>query len=283
MTLTGGFSGAAVVAGVCGWPIKHSRSPRIHNYWLRQYGIDGVYAPFAMPPEGAQAAIRMLPALGIGGMNVTVPNKEHAYKAMDEVDRWAQRLKAVNTIVVRDGILHGANTDAFGFLESLREAHPGWRADAGPVVVLGAGGAARAIVAGLQDEGAPEIRITNRTPERAAAIRDEFGKPVRPVLWEQRSDALADAALLVNTTSLGMEGQPALDMDLGKLPTAAVVYDIVYVPLETPLLAAARARGNPAIDGLGMLLHQARPGFREWFGTDPVVDQPLRDHVLAAL
>ena len=279
----GGFTGAAVVAGVCGWPVKHSRSPRIHNYWLRQYSIDGVYVPFAMPPEGAKDAIRTLPALGIRGMNVTVPNKEEAYNAMDEVDRWAQRLKAVNTIVVRDGLLHGANTDAFGFLESLREAQPGWRADAGPVIVLGAGGAARAIVAGLQDEGAPEIRITNRTPERAAAIRDEFGNAVRLIPWEQRADALGDAALLINTTSLGMEGQPALDIDLMKLPATSVVYDIVYVPLETPLLAAARARGNPAIDGLGMLLHQARPGFREWFGTDPSVDQALRDHVLAAL
>jgi shikimate dehydrogenase len=277
------FTGGAIVAGVAGWPIKHSRSPRIHNYWLRQYGIDGVYVPLAMPPEGAKEAIRMLPSLGIRGLNVTVPNKEEAYKAMDEVDRWAQRMKAVNTIVVRDGILYGANTDAFGFLESLREARPGWRADVGPAVVLGAGGAARAVVAGLQDEGAPEIRILNRTPERAAAIRDEFGKPVRPMMWEQRGSALANAALLVNTTSLGMEGQPPLDIDLGKLPENAVVYDIVYVPLETPLLAAARARGNPAIDGLGMLLHQARPGFREWFGTDPTVDQALRDHVLADL
>ncbi len=277
------FTGGAIVTGVAGWPIKHSRSPRIHNYWLRQYGIDGVYVPLAMPPEGAKEAIRMLPSLGIRGLNVTVPNKEEAYKAMDEVDRWAQRMKAVNTIVVRDGILYGANTDAFGFLESLREALPGWRADVGPAVVLGAGGAARAVVAGLQDEGAPEIRILNRTPERAAAIRDEFGKPVRPMMWEQRGSALANAALLVNTTSLGMEGQPPLDIDLGKLPENAVVYDIVYVPLETPLLAAARARGNPAIDGLGMLLHQARPGFREWFGTDPTVDQALRDHVLADL
>ena len=277
------FTGGAIVAGVAGWPIKHSRSPRIHNYWLRQYGIDGVYVPFAMPPEGAREAIRMLPSLGIRGLNVTVPHKEQAYKAMDEVDRWAQRMKAVNTIAVRDGILYGANTDAFGFLESLREARPGWRADAGPAVVLGAGGAARAVVAGLQDEGAPEIRVLNRTPQRAAAIRDEFGKPVRPMLWEQRAAALADTALLVNTTSLGMEGQPPLDIELGKLPADAVVYDIVYVPLETPLLAAARARGNPAIDGLGMLLHQARPGFREWFGTDPTVDQALRDHVLADL
>jgi shikimate dehydrogenase len=277
------FTGAAVVAGVCGWPIKHSRSPRIHNYWLKQYGIDGVYVPLAIPPEHAMDAIRMLPALGIRGLNVTVPNKEEAYKAMDEVDRWAQRMKAVNTVMVRDGILYGANTDAFGFLESLREARPDWRADAGPAVILGAGGAARAIVAGLQDAGAPEIRIANRTPERSAAIRDEFGKPLRPVLWDQRADILEDASLVVNTTSLGMEGQPALDLDLARLPADAVVYDIVYVPLETPLLAAARARGNPAVDGLGMLLHQARPGFREWYGTDPVVDQALRDHVLAAL
>ena len=283
MTLSGGFTGAAIVAGIAGWPVKHSRSPCIHNYWLQQYGIDGVYVPFALALETSIEAIRMLPALGIRGMNVTVPNKEKAYKAMDEVDRWAERLKAVNTIVVRDGILHGANTDAFGFLESLREAQPDWQADAGPVVILGAGGASRAIVAGLLDAGAPEIRIANRTPERSAAIRDEFGPLVRPVLWEQRADALGDVTLLVNTTSLGMEGQPALEMDLAKLPATSMVYDIVYVPLETPLLAAARARGNPAVDGLGMLLHQARPGFREWFGTDPVVDQALRDHVLASL
>ncbi|MAI49233.1 MAG: shikimate dehydrogenase [Rhodospirillaceae bacterium] len=283
MTIFDGFSGAALVAGVCGWPIKHSRSPRIHNYWLRQYGIDGVYVPFAMPPEGAKDAIRKLPELGIRGINVTAPNKEQAYKAMDNVDRWARRLKAVNTIVVRGGVLHGANTDAFGFLESLRNAKPDWRADAGPVVVLGAGGAARAIVAGLQDKGAPEIRIANRTPGRAEAIRDEFGGSVRAIPWEQRGHALIDVALLVNATSLGMQGQPELDIDLTKLPDTAAVYDIVYVPLETPLLAAARARGNPAIDGLGMLLHQARPGFREWFGTDPVVDQALRDHVLAVL
>lgn len=277
------FTGAAIVAGVAGWPIKHSRSPRIHNYWLRKYAIDGVYVPFAINPDGAHDAFRTIPSLGLAGINVTVPYKETAYRAMDEVDRWAQRLKAVNTIVVRDGALFGANTDAYGFLESLREAHPGWRADAGPVVILGAGGAARAIVAGLQEEGAPEIRITNRTPERSAALRDEFGAPVQTLDWDKRGDALDGAALLVNTTSLGMEGQPPLDLDLAALPADAVVYDIVYVPLETPLLAAARALGNPAVDGLGMLLHQARPGFRDWFGTDPEVDQVLRDHVLEVL
>ena len=274
------FSGAAIVAGVCGWPIKHSRSPRIHNFWLKKYGIDGVYVPFAISPDRAAEAFRALPDFDIAGLNVTVPNKEEAFRAMDETDRWAQRLKAVNTIVVRDGALFGTNTDAFGFLESLRRSRPGWRADAGPVVVLGAGGAARAIVAGLQDEGAPDIRIVNRTAERAQALASEFGDPVRPVGWVDRADALAGSVLLVNTSSLGMEGQPPLDIALDALPAQAVVYDIVYVPLETPLLAAARARGNPAVDGLGMLLHQARPGFRDWFGTDPEVDEVLRDHVL---
>ncbi|MEE2722030.1 MAG: shikimate dehydrogenase [Pseudomonadota bacterium] len=274
------FSGAAIVAGVCGWPIKHSRSPRIHNFWLKKYGIDGVYVPFAISPDRAADAFRALPDLDIAGLNVTVPNKEEAFRAMHETDRWAQRLKAVNTIVVRDGVLFGTNTDAFGFLESLRRSRPGWRADKGPVVVLGAGGAARAIVAGLQDEGAPDIRIANRTAERAQALASEFGDPVRPVGWEDRADALDGSVLLVNTSSLGMEGQPPLDIALDALPVEAVVYDIVYVPLETPLLAAARARGNPAVDGLGMLLHQARPGFRDWFGTEPEVDEALRDHVL---
>lgn len=283
-----GFTGAALVAGVCGWPVRHSRSPRIHNYWLRKYGIDGVYVPFPIDPANAGAAFRALPLLGIRGLNVTVPNKEHAFRAMDTLDPSAQRMKAVNTIVVGDGgALHGSNTDAYGFLESLREARPGWRADAGPAVILGAGGAARAIAAGLQEAGAPEIRIANRTTERAAAIAAEFGSgfgaPVRAVAWDERADALDGAALVVNATSLGMEGKPPLDLALDALGPGAVVYDIVYVPLETPLLAAARARGNPAVDGLGMLLHQARPGFRAWFGTDPEVDAALRAHVLADL
>lgn len=278
------FTGAARVAGVAGWPVKHSRSPRIHNYWLDRYGIDGVYVPFPVRPETAHDAFRALPALGFRGLNVTVPNKEEAFRAMDAVDDMAARMKAVNTIVVRDdGSLFGSNTDAFGFLESIAESGAGWEVSAGPVLVLGAGGAARAIVAGLCDAGAGEIRIANRTAARAEAIRDEFGSSVVCVAWEERSAALDGAALAVNTTSLGMEGQPPLDLDLDPLSGTAIVYDIVYVPLETPLLAAARGRGNRAVDGLGMLLHQARPGFREWFGTDPEVDAALRDHVLAAL
>ncbi|MEE2997025.1 MAG: NAD(P)-binding domain-containing protein, partial [Pseudomonadota bacterium] len=205
------------------------------------------------------------------------------YRAMDEVDLWAQRLKAVNTIAVRDGVLCGSNTDAYGFLESLREAHRGWRADAGPVVVLGAGGAARAIVGGLQEAGVPDIRLTNRTRDRSQSLEEEFGVPIRAVAWKERAEALRGAALLVNATPLGMGGQPPLDLALDALPLDALVYDIVYAPLETQLLAAARARGNVAIDGLGMLLHQARPGFRDWFGTDPKVDKALRAHVLESL
>lgn len=278
------FSGAAIIAGVAGWPVAHSRSPRIHNHWLRQYGIDGVYIPFAIPPERLEEALRALPALGISGTNVTLPHKEAAFRAVDTTDRWAERLKAVNTVTVQeDGTLHGENTDAFGFLESLMETVPEWSADAGPAAVLGAGGAARAVIAGLQDAGVPEIRVANRTHSRAEAIAEEFGDPVRTVRWEQRTEALDGCALLVNTTSLGMHGQAALEIDLKALPETAVVYDIVYVPLETPLLADARRRGNRAVDGLGMLLHQARPGFRSWFGRDPVVDQALRDVVLSDL
>ncbi|MEX2455371.1 MAG: shikimate dehydrogenase [Rhodospirillaceae bacterium] len=279
-----GFTGAAVVAGIAGWPVRHSRSPRIHNYWLRRYAIDGVYVPFPIQPERAAEAFRALAALGIRGLNVTVPHKEQAFRAMDSLDRVAERMKAVNTVVVcSDGTLHGTNTDAYGFLESLRKAKPGWAAGAGPAVVLGAGGAARAIAAGLQDAGAPEIRIVNRTADRAGAIAAEFGAPVRAVAWDARAEALDGAMLLVNATSLGMEGKPPLDIALDALPREATVYDIVYVPLETPLLAAARARGNSAVDGLGMLLHQARPGFHAWFGTDPAVDAALRAHVLADL
>ncbi|MEC7464813.1 MAG: shikimate dehydrogenase [Pseudomonadota bacterium] len=277
------FTGGAVVAGVAGWPINHSKSPQIHNFWLRKHEIDGVYAPFAVHPERAYDAFRSIPLLGLAGMNVTLPHKEIAYTAMDKVDHMAQRLKAVNTIVVRRGKLHGANTDFFGFFESLREACPSWHANTGPAVVLGAGGAARAIVAGLQDAGAPEIFVINRTPQRVEALADEFGPPIRPVPWESRAVALSNANLLVNATSLGMRGQPPLDLPLYALPQFAVVYDIVYVPLETPLLAAARARGNVAVDGLGMLLHQARQGFRDWFGPDPEVNDALRAYVLEAL
>jgi shikimate dehydrogenase len=267
------------LAGVMGWPVAHSRSPALHGWWLRRYGIDGAYVPLAVRPERLEQAIRALPALGFAGCNVTIPHKEAALRIVDRVDATAQRIGAVNTIVVGpDGSLSGSNTDAFGFAESLG---PEWRADAGPAVVMGAGGAARAVVVALADRGAPEIRIVNRTLARAEALAAELGG--RAVPWDRRETALEGAALLVNATSQGMTGQLPLDLSLERLPTSATVVDTVYVPLETPLLAAARARGNRAVDGLGMLLHQARPGFEAWFGVAPEVTPALREAIEATL
>jgi len=277
------LSGKAKVAGVIGWPVGHSRSPRLHGWWLEQHGIDGAYIPLAVPREGLEAAVRALPALGLRGANVTVPHKEAVLRLVDRLDPVAARIGAVNTLVVaEDGALEGRNTDAEGFLNNLRDGAPGWRSAAGPAVVIGAGGAARAVVAALADAGVPEIRLVNRTPEKAETLACALGGPVHVVPWFGRGGALAEAALLVNTTTLGMAGQPLLDLDLAHLPPSAVVTDIVYTPLETPLLAVARARGNPVVDGLGMLLHQAVPGFEAWFGVRPAVTPELRAFVLAA-
>ena len=276
------LSGNARLAGVIGWPIAHSRSPRLHGYWLERYGIDGAYLPFAVRPERLAPALTALPALGLSGINVTLPHKEAALGRCARVTEAARRIGAVNTIVVtEDGELEGSNTDAFGFLAHLAASQPGFRLDSGPAVLLGAGGAARAIAVALLDAGAPELRLVNRTKARAERLAAALGPRVRLVDWAERGTALAGAALLVNSTTLGMTGQPPLDLDLAALPRAAVVYDIVYVPLETPLLAAARARGHAVVDGLGMLLHQARPGFAAWFGREPEVDAALRDFVLA--
>lgn len=279
------LSGAARVAGVIGWPVTHSRSPRLHGYWLAEHGIDGAYVPLPVRPEDFVRAVTALPLLGFRGANVTVPHKEAALAVCAQVSEEARRIGAVNTMVVNDdGRLVGSNTDGYGFIENLKAGATGWSAGAGPVVMLGAGGAARAVAVALLDGGAPEIRIVNRNRERAAKLATELGDRrlvVEP--WDRRSDVLADAALLVNTTSLGMTGQPPLEIDLARLPLTAVVNDIVYVPLETPLLAAARARGNPVVDGLGMLLHQARPGFAAWFGVKPEVTPALRAHVLESL
>ena len=271
------LSGKAKLAGVMGWPVSHSRSPRLHGYWLEQYGIDGAYLPLAVPPERIAEAIRALPALGFRGANVTVPHKEAALRVVDRVDPVARRIGAVNTIVVgEDGSLEGRNTDAYGFLANLRDGAPEWRPEAGPALVLGAGGAARAVVAALVDAGVPEIRLYNRTTTKAEALTADIGGPIRIVATPDS----ANAALLVNTTSLGMAGQPPLDIDLTGLPPAAIVTDIVYTPLITPLLALAQARGNPIVDGLGMLLHQAVPGFEAWFGHRPAVTPALRTFVL---
>jgi shikimate dehydrogenase len=277
------LTGKARLAGVIGWPVGHSRSPALHGFWLAEHGIDGAYVPLAVRPENLRAALAGLAALGFRGANVTVPHKESALTLVDRASDMAMRIGAVNTItIVEDGTLEGDNTDAFGFIENLREARPDWRAATGPAVVIGAGGAARAIAVALADAGAPEIRIVNRTKERADRLVQEIGPPSLAIEWHDRAAALADAALLVNATTQGMDKEAPLDLDLTQLPEGALVHDIVYVPLETPLLAAAQKRGNPTVDGLGMLLHQARPGFAAWFGIEPQVTPGLRAAVLAA-
>jgi shikimate dehydrogenase len=275
------LSGKARLAGLMGWPVSHSRSPRLHNWWIERYGIDGVYVPLTVRPEHLGEALHALPKLGFAGCNLTIPHKEAAAGLVDEVDDLARRVGAVNTVVVQpDGGLWGGNSDVFGFAESLRSDAPGWRAEQGDAVVLGAGGAARAVVVALQDLGA-RVLVLNRTRGRADALAAEFTCAAAD--WDDRASALAGAGLLVNTTSQGMDGEPPLDLPLDRLPPRAVVCDVVYVPLRTPLLAEAEARGNPVVDGLNMLLHQARPGFERWFGVRPEVTPELRAHVLASL
>lgn len=277
------LSGKALVAGVMGWPVAHSRSPRLHGYWLEKHGIDGTYIPMAVPPERLEQALRALPALGLRGTNVTTPHKEAALRVCDTVDPVARRIGAVNTVVVgSDGALEGSNTDAFGLIENLREGG-GWQAANGPAVVLGAGGAARAACVALIDAGVESIRIVNRTAERASELAGAMAPQCSSVAWARREEALDGAALVINTTTLGMTGQPPLDIVLDSLPAEATVYDIVYAPLETDLLSVARARGNRTVNGLGMLLHQALPGFEAWFGVRPEVDDGLREFVLQDL
>ncbi len=272
------------LAGVMGWPIAHSRSPKIHNYWLKLHGIEGAYAPFAIEPGKLREALRAMATLGLAGCNLTIPHKETALKLVDVVEEGAARIGAINCVVVgEDGRLTGKNYDGFGFIAALQAAAPEWRAEAAPAVVIGAGGGARAIVAGLLDAGAKEIRLFNRTLERARALAADFGEKVRAHAWEDRSAGLAGVGLLVNTTSQGMVGQPPLDIDIGALPPSAVVCDIVYAPLETPLLASARRAGLVAVDGLGMLIHQARPAFRDWFGVMPEATPALRELIVATL
>lgn len=276
------LSGAARVAGVLGWPIAHSLSPRLHGFWLRHYGIDGAYVPMPVRPGALGKALSGLVVLGFAGANVTIPHKEEACALVDDVSNLARRIGAVNTIVARpDGRLFGTNTDAFGFVANLEAGCPGWYAAAGPAVLLGAGGAARAIAVALLDAGVPALTLVNRDQGRAERLAAHLDAGTRVTVhrWTRRADVLAGAALLVNATSLGMTGKPPLDLDLSALLAAAVVTDIVYAPLTTPLLAAAAARGHRIVDGLGMLLHQARPAFQAWFGVDPEVTPALRRHV----
>ncbi len=277
-------TGKTRLAGVMGSPVRHSLSPRLHGYWLAHYGIDGAYVPLPVEPAHLEAALRALPFLGFAGVNLTIPHKETALPILDRLGAAARRSGSVNLVIVtKEGVLEGDSTDGFGFIENLTESAPEWRVAAGPAVVLGAGGAARAVAAALLDAGAPEVRLVNRTAARAEALAEALGGRIAPVFWAKRQQALADATLLVNTTSLGMTGSPPLELAIDRLPRAAIVADIVYVPLETPLLAEARARGHRAIDGLGMLLHQARPAFKAWFGVEPQVTPALRQFVLQGM
>lgn len=264
------------IAGLLGWPVAHSRSPVIHNHWIERYGVQGRYVLFPVPPEQLAAALKGLSVLRMRGCNVTTPHKQAVMPLLDHVDPLAQRIGAVNTIVVEpDGSLRGFNNDGNGFVQSIRDARPDWRPDAGPITVLGAGGAARAVVASLAVQGAREIRVVNRTYERAQELQTRLGPPVVAMRWEQREHALAGIALLANATNQGMAGKPPLDIALDRLPKQAIVGDLIYTPPVTPLLAAARARGNPTVNGLGLLLNQARPAFNAWFGVMPDITPEL--------
>lgn len=273
------LSGKARLAGITGWPVSHSRSPRLHGFWLERHRIDGAYLPLPIEPAHFPAAIRGLMLAGFAGVNVTIPHKVVAFAICDEIDDSARRAGAVNTLVFDHGRIHGSNTDGWGFLQNLR-AH-GVDPAAGPALILGAGGSTRAVGAVLLELGV-RVTVANRTRAKAEHLAREL--PGLTVIdWEARNHVLPDQALLVNTTSLGMDGHPPLSIDLDRAVPGLTVADIVYVPMETPLLAAARARGLRAVEGLGMLLYQAVPGFRTWFGVDPVVDEPLRRFVAADL
>ncbi|HLX29112.1 MAG TPA: shikimate dehydrogenase [Casimicrobiaceae bacterium] len=264
------------IAGLLGWPVAHSRSPVIHNHWIARYGLLGRYVLFGVQPPDLAAALRGLSVLGMRGCNVTTPHKQAVMPLIDEIDPLAKRIGAINTIVVReDGSLRGFNNDGNGFVQSVRDAHPDWRPDSGPIAIIGAGGAARAVIAGLAVQGAHEIRVVNRTYERASTLADAFGPPVAAVRFDERERVIDDIALLVNATNQGMAGQPPLDLSLSRLAPKAIVADVIYVPQETHLLRAARMRGNPTVNGLGMLLNQARPAFHAWFGVMPDITPEL--------
>jgi shikimate dehydrogenase len=271
----------ARAACLIGWPAAHSRSPLIHHYWLRTLGIEGGYNIEAVPPEGFAEFVLHLSAHGFVGANVTIPHKERAL-ALSAPDARARAVGAANTLWYDGGELRSTNTDIEGFIHNLDAAAPGWDA-AEQALVLGAGGSSRAVVFGLIERGIKRVHLANRTIDRARALADQFGASVHPVAWDAIGDLLVEAGLLVNTTSLGMHGQPELAIDVSRLPSQAVVADLVYVPLETALLAAARARGLRTADGLGMLLHQAVRGFELWFGQRPQVTPELRELVEADL
>lgn len=271
---------AEIRAFVCGHPIAHSRSPLIHGYWLKQHGIEGSYSAIDIEPQDFSAFLDRLPESGLVGGNVTIPHKEAAFALVQRRDEAAESIGAVNTLWLEDGRLWGGNTDAYGFAANLDEQAPGWDS-ARSAVVLGAGGAARAVVHALKNRRVSDIRIANRTVSRARELAASFGSASTAHGWDALPELMGDAGIVVNTTSLGMDGGAEATVDLSALPDSAIVTDIVYVPLETPLLRAARLRGLRTVDGLGMLLHQAVPGFERWFGKRPDVTAALRDLVIA--
>jgi shikimate dehydrogenase len=272
-----------LLAGVMGWPVMHSRSPMLHGYWMKQLGLAGAYVPLTIEPAGLAAALRALEPLQFAGCNLTIPHKQAAMAIVDEVDPIGRTIGAISCIVVRpDGSLFGSNNDWYGFVENVKASVSDWRAT-GPAVVLGAGGGARAVCYGLLQLGVPSIRLVNRTLVRAQALAADFDARIDVLPWGQRHDVLPGAAIVVNATSAGMVGTAPLDVRLDLLDAGAVVGDIIYTPLETPFLAAARARGNRTFNGLGMLLHQGRPAWKAWFGIEPEVTPALRALLEASL
>jgi shikimate dehydrogenase len=270
------------LAGVIGDPVAHSLSPRLHGHWLRRYGLPGHYVPLHITHANLAYALRLLPEMGFVGVNVTIPHKEYVLSLASNVTDRAALIGAANTLTfLGEGRIQADNTDGQGFISNIRQALPGWTAAAGPALVLGSGGAAKAIVSALILDGAPHVYVANRTRSRAEGLKEQFGARVDPQDWTHIPELVGEAALIVNTTSLGMTGQPPLVIDLSRLQPPTVVTDIVYAPLETDLLKQARAAGCETIDGLGMLLHQAVPGFERWFGYTPLVDDDLRQAVLA--
>lgn len=269
------------LAGVIGHPIAHSKSPHLHGHWLKTYGMPGYYIPMDVAPDDLPDVIRTLPKMGFVGVNITVPHKEKVMELADLITDRASLIGAANTLIFRrDGKIHADNTDGFGFIQNLRQNAPQWNPKAGPAALLGAGGAARAVVASLLEVGVPEIMISNRTRVRAEALKADFGKRLRVVDWVQAGNMMDEAATVVNTTSLGMTGKPELRVPLDGLRKGAVVTDLVYAPLQTRLLKEAEEMGCTTVDGLGMLLHQAVPAFERWFGKRPEVDEATRAAVL---
>ena len=265
------------LAGVIGAPIAHTKSPMLHNHWLRQTGVPGHYIPLHIEPSDLKQTLKMLPKMGFIGLNVTVPHKETVMRLVDIVTDRATLIGAANTLIFkRDGKIQADNTDGYGFIENLTSGAPDWNASAGPALVLGAGGAARAVIAALLEYNIPEIFLTNRTRDRAENLKDIFGPKVKIIDWVDAANAIEDAALVVNATSLGMEGKPELRVPLDGLRLETVVTDLVYAPLKTTLLKTAQDIGCRTVDGLGMLIHQAAPGVKDWFGVDPVIDEKTR-------